>query len=507
MTLLFDGHEWTFDLIRKVTEAMAPIAYDEIGLRTYRNQIEVVSSEQMLDMYASHAMPQMYDHWRFGKAFTMHRNNYVSRGGGLAYEVVINSDPCITYVMEENSMLMQTLVIAHASYGHNHFFRNNCNFVQWTDAAGILDYMAYAKRFIRDMETRHGVAEVERILDAAHALENHGVDRYKRRRGRPADDDAKDLARKDHEERTFDQIWSTLPPSARALVPKEDRDLAESKARRRMRLPEENLLYFIEKNAPGLKDWQREIVRIVRHVSQYFYPQKQLKVNNEGCATWTHYEILGKLHERGQISDGAWIEAMMSHTSVVFQPEFDSPYYQRTGWNPYALGFAIMKDIQRMSLDPTPEDRDWFPRIAGNGDPYGNLRTAWAEERDDGLIGQYLSPKVMRDFRMFHLHDKEGSSEYLVASIHDESGYRKVRNRLASSFDVSRGEPNVNVVDANLYGDRKVVLEHSVVDGRLLDVKATTDVLSSMRILWGYGVTMLERDAATGKELASHSVE
>jgi stage V sporulation protein R len=53
--------------------------------------------------------------------------------------------------------------------------------------------------------------------------------------------------------------------------------------------PQENLLYFIEKNAPLLEPWQREIVRIVRKIGQYFYPQRQTQVMNEGWATFWHY--------------------------------------------------------------------------------------------------------------------------------------------------------------------------------------------------------------------------
>ena len=42
-----------------------------------------------------------------------------------------------------------------------------------------------------------------------------------------------------------------------------------------LNLPEENLLYFLEKNSLILAPWQREILRIVRVIAQYFYPQRQ----------------------------------------------------------------------------------------------------------------------------------------------------------------------------------------------------------------------------------------
>ena len=134
----------------------------------------------MLDAYSSVGMPLMYRHWSFGKRFVYEEHLYRKGRRGLAYELVINSNPCISYLMEENTMAMQALVTAHAAFGHNHFFKNNYLFRQWTDAGAILSYMEFAKGFIARCEERHGVAAVEPILDAAHALMEQGVFRYRR---------------------------------------------------------------------------------------------------------------------------------------------------------------------------------------------------------------------------------------------------------------------------------------------------------------------------------------
>ena len=86
------------------------------------------------------------------QAFRPQRGAATAQGmQGLAYEIVINSNPCISYIMEENTATMQTLVIAHAAFGHNHFFKNNYLFRQWTDADGILDYLEFAKRLHRQL--------------------------------------------------------------------------------------------------------------------------------------------------------------------------------------------------------------------------------------------------------------------------------------------------------------------------------------------------------------------
>src|SRR5690606_24706583 len=110
--------EWTFELIENYDQALAEVA-EEFGLDTYPNQIEIISSEQMMDAYAASGMPLGYHHWSYGKQFVSIENAYRRGQMGLAYELVINSNPCIAYLMEENTMTMQALVIAHACYGHN----------------------------------------------------------------------------------------------------------------------------------------------------------------------------------------------------------------------------------------------------------------------------------------------------------------------------------------------------------------------------------------------------
>src|SRR5487761_2756538 len=176
--LLFEGPEWDFEKLRRVYGAIEEIALGEMGLDVYPNQIEVITSEQMLDAYSSIGLPLMYRHWSFGKRFARDEALYRHGHQGLAYEIVINSSPCISYIMEENTATLQTLVIAHACFGHNHFFRNNYLFRQWTDAEAILGYLQYAKSYVAECEERHGTAAVERILDAAHALRPQGIHRY-----------------------------------------------------------------------------------------------------------------------------------------------------------------------------------------------------------------------------------------------------------------------------------------------------------------------------------------
>ncbi len=494
---LFDGSEWDFDTLRRTYDAIERIALDDLGLDVYPNQIEVISTEQMLDAYAAIGMPLLYRHWSFGKHFARDEKLYRKGITGLAYEIVINSNPCISYNMEDNTMTMQALVMAHAAFGHNHFFRNNNLFRQWTDADAILDYLQFAKNYIAACEERHGVDAVEEILDAAHALMDRGVFRYRRRMPHLDEEKQRQRERMEHAERTYNDLWRTLParetddePSAEAL------ELAERK--RKLKLPEENILYFIEKNSPGLEAWERECLRIVRNIAQYFYPQKQTKIMNEGCATFVHHYIMNALYDQGLLTDGAMLEFTHTHSNVLTQPDFDDKRY--SGINPYALGFAMMQDIKRICTEPTDEDRDWFPDFAGNGDWRGTLKDAWANYRDESFIRQFLSPHLMRHFHMFVLVDADKADHYTVTGIHDQRGYRMIRDQLAKSNDIGLIEPDIEVSDVDLLGERHLCLQHTMNSGVPLDERSRDAVLAHVKRLWGYDVSLTGVDRESGEQ-------
>jgi len=489
MERLYDGAEWDFRMLRRAYDACAEVASSELGLDLYPSQLEVISAEQMLDAYSATGMPIFYKHWSFGKRFAQHEKLYRKGLQQLAYEIVINSSPCMCYLLEENTATMQTLTIAHAAFGHNHFFKNNYLFKQWSDAEGILDYLSFAKSYIARCEERYGSKIVERTLDSAHALMSHGIFRYpSNKKLKLREEEGRERERRAHEEHNFNDLWRTVPANV-----KNTPQLNDDRRRALLGLPQENILYFLEKTAPRLSSWQREILRIVRRIAQYFYPQGQTKVMNEGVATYVHYRIMNSLYEQGGLSDGNFLEFLHSHTNAVFQPSYDDPWF--SGLNPYFLGFEMIRDIERIITAPEEEDRQWFPEIAGVGQPMSVLRDIWANYRDESFIAQYLSPRLMRKMRMFHLRDDPVQREGMkVEAIHDESGYRRVRLELSRQHDVGWRDPNIEVVDVDLAGDRRLVLHHHVVNGRLLDGDEAMEVLQHLGDLWGYDVLLCEID-------------
>ncbi|MCC7152088.1 MAG: SpoVR family protein [Rubrivivax sp.] len=477
--------DWSFELIERYHEVIRNTAA-RFGLDTYPNQLEIITAEQMMDAYASVGMPVNYRHWSYGKEFIATEKNYKRGAMGLAYEIVINSNPCISYLMEENTMAMQALVIAHAAYGHNSFFKGNYLFRMWTDAASIVDYLVYAKNYVRQCEERHGIDAVELFLDSCHALSHHGVDRYRRPTRKSL---AQELAeRKDREQYAQQQVndlWRTLPRRA-------EKEHTDHDSKRFPEEPQENLLYFIEKNAPLLEPWQREVMRIVRKIAQYFYPQRQTQVMNEGWATFWHHRLLNQMYDDGHLVDGVMIEWLKSHTNVIAQPPVGHPAY--SGLNPYALGFAMYTDIKRICEQPTAEDHEWFPDIAGT--PWlPALDQAMRNFKDESFIGQYLSPRLMRELRLFAIRDDEKDAELEVAAIHDEAGYRRLRESLSRQYDLGTREPDIQVWNVNLRGDRSLTLRHFQHNERPLHDSAE-EVIKHVARLWGFGVHLESTNAA-----------
>jgi spore cortex formation protein SpoVR/YcgB (stage V sporulation) len=486
--LLITSHtDWTQDLIERVYKEIEKIAYEELELEglVYPNQLEIITAEQMIDAYASIGLPVHYNHWSFGKDFLRTQQAYEKGRQGLAYEIVINSSPCISYLMEVNSMMMQALVIAHAAFGHNAVFKNNECFKQWTNAGSIVDYMSFARDYIRKCEDRYGPEAVEMVLDAAHALAPHGVDKFKRKHKPKLNEELRLKKLIDDENRQQAELDIVLKKTSFRDTEIEDAEVDDTE-------DEENLLYFIMKKSPNLEQWKREIIRIVYKINQYFYPQGQTQNLNEGFASFTHYYIMTRLEEKGILSSDAFIAFLDSHAGVLYQPEYNKRWY--SGINPYALGFNILMDVKRICEKPTEEDRDWFPHLIGKR-WQDAIKEAVFEHRDDSFIMQYLSPNVIRKMGLFSVNVTEDLENFegqkaVVSDIHDEAGYKQIRINLARSYERINRVPQIAVTGADLEGDRTLYLEYIPYMGRKLDRETAESVADYIDFLWGYPVEL-----------------
>jgi stage V sporulation protein R len=481
--------EWTPELLQTYDREIGRLARD-FRLDTYPNQIEIITAEQMMDCYASVGMPIGYHHWSFGKHFVNVEKRYKRGEMGLAYELVINSNPCISYLMEENTLPMQALVIAHACYGHNSFFKNNYLFKMWTDSEGIIDYLVFARNYVSRCEEKYGINEVETILDACHALMNYGVDRYKHPpRVSLQEEKLRQQNREAYLQSQVNELWRTLPEEKNKQTKQDKKNFPED--------PQENILYFLEKNAPLLKPWQRELVRIVRKVAQYFYPQGQTKVMNEGWASFWHYTLMYALHDEGLVTDEFMLEILKNHTDVIAQPAYDSPYF--SGINPYCLGYHMYQDIRRICENPSHEEKKDFPLLA-NTDWLSSLDHAMRNYKDESFVSQFLSPQLMRDLRLFMLTDNDQEPEIFINAIHNEKGYQDVREALSSQYNLGSLDPDIQIFSIDLEGDRALTL-HYTQHNRVPLNQNTEEVLKHLYTLWKFPIVLktlnLEGDTIT----------
>jgi len=486
---LFTDNDWTFDRLGEVTAAIQEIVDEELHLTYYPIRVEIISSEQMLDGYASVGLPVGYSHWSFGKRFMQEERNYRSGQSGLAYEIVINTNPCIAYCMEDNTMTMQSLVIAHAAFGHNAFFANNGMFTDWTNSEQILDYLEFAKGYIAKCEELYGPLEVEAVLDACHALSHHGISMYRKTPKLSAQQE------KDRQEKRAEETQKNVHALWDSSTFRKEVEQETVLSKKFPSQPEENILYFLEKYAPTLPTWKREIIRITRKLAQYFYPQMQTQVMNEGFACFVHYYCMTRLHEKGLLTESSFQEFIISHTNVVHQPEDQAKYSRAI--NPYALGFKMYMDIKRMCEAPTEEDKKYFPEVAGS-DWLETIKFAAENFKDESFIRQYLSPSVIRELGLWVFED-DVSKDYLeVTGMQDiVNGFdlQTVRDAVADTFDVNLRIPRIEVVDVDVAGDRMLTLAFTSLREQDLDESTIRPVLEYAHTLWEFPVGLSVKEA------------
>jgi stage V sporulation protein R len=241
------------------------------GLDPFPVFFELVTSYKMYED-AAYGLPGRFNHWTRGKAFYRMKTQY-DYGLSKIYEVVFNTNPAVAYLMEQNDLLQNKVVIAHVM-GHSDFFKNNTYF-QHTSRRMIDKVGIHADR-IRKYEFDHGPEEVERFLDAVLSIEEHIDPNAFSRRTR---------GKKDEEARPsgpgpYDDLWDLDERKQR----REEEEQAERKPRKFPAHPEKDILLFLAEHAPDLEEWQRDIILMVHEEMLYFLPQMQTKVCNEGWA-------------------------------------------------------------------------------------------------------------------------------------------------------------------------------------------------------------------------------
>jgi stage V sporulation protein R len=422
----------------------------KFGLDPFPTRFEVVPATVMYEV-GSYALPGRYSHWTFGKAYHRMKTMY-DFGLSKIYEVVINTNPSYGFLLETNSPVQNKLVMAHV-LGHVDFFKHNAYFSK-TNRRMVETVSTHAGR-MTEYEFKHGRKTVERFLDSVLSIEEHidpnfFIRREEKSRGRGA---RKKLPPKPGR---YDDLWEmgkTPAPDA----PEQDEPRGD-------RLPEKDLIYYIMRNSPALQDWQRDVMAMIHEEMEYFVPQMQTKIMNEGWASYWHSRIMRELN----LPDTELLEFAELHSGVV------SPHKGQL--NPYYLGYKIFEDIERRWDNPTDEEREKFGRKGGEG--RAKIFEVRELENDVSFLRNYLTEELCEELDLF-VYELVDEEEWTVT----EKRWERVRDRLVSNM-TNFGFPYIVVADGDYNGNRELYLKHEYENAEL-DASYARKVLEHVYTLWG----------------------
>ncbi len=427
---------------------------DALGLDCYPQEFELCNHNDMLAYMAYSGIPSHYPHWSYGKSFEKLKTLYEYGMSGLPYEMVINSSPALAYLMRDNSLCLQVLTIAHV-YGHNDFFKNNFTFKSTRAEFTIGTFKAHAERVRRYMEDPSiGADRVENILDAAHALS------LQRRRNL--------AVKKLTPEEERQQLLANAQPAPDPFKSVHRRpDYVEPDLQKVPLSPEPDILLFIRDHNPYLANWERDLLTIVDEEAQYFIPQIETKIMNEGWASWVHREILNAI----ELPQELHLEFLVRHNQVVRPIP--------GGLNPYHLGLKIWTDLKRRYDEPTSDE------IGEHGKPnktgMQKLLEVRETDRDQSFLRRFLTEELMREMDLFEYEPK--GDELIISKVADEDGWRGVKEQLIRSVGMG-GVPVIRIDDADFGHKRTLYLTHEH-DGRDLQLENAEKTLAYVYRLWG----------------------
>jgi len=457
----------------------------EMGLKFVDVEFDVCSPQKMLEIMA-YRLPTNISSWKYGRDYEKSRTIYENLDPNLPYEVVCNSEPARAYLMNTNTLAVQSLVVAHV-YGHVNFFTENKYFANSRN--DMISVMSEATKRFNSYEKKYGIDEVERIVDAGHAIQFHSS---------PFETETEDEKRTRVYEQTKKMIHGDVHrseygdlSSSNKISLDIDVELKNQRLWRQLKTrtpvePTEDLLRYIIDNSVVLEDWQKDILETLRMEGQYFWPNIRTKQMNEGWATMIHEKVMNKLFMEGILNSSEHAQYNFSNSLVKAK--------QRMSMNPYLIGSTMWRDI---------EDR-W--NTGRHGDEWKDC-TSHAEkenwDKDEGkgwqkckeVMRTYTDWFFMQDFLTTDIIDeldmylyKPIESSMTIDYIRTHHSAEEVRQIIINSFAHS-GIPKIEVFDGNMRNSGFMRLKHSW-GGSNLDKKFALETLSHIRYLWGRLVSL-----------------
>lgn len=455
--------------LNEADELIREIAVD-LGLDFMPQEFDVVPAQKMLEIMA-YRLPVNFSHWSFGRDYEIERTKY-EHGYAVPYEVVFNSDPCRAYLMKTNPFPIQVMVMAHV-YAHNDFMKNSRHF-QLTRRDMITSASEAAAR-LRQYEHDYGLEAVEKLIDAGLALQwNINPDEGLRRE-----------TEKETRERLYG--WAKTVPVSSAfddLLPAKKTISVEEKKRLRKKTPPEptvDLLgYIIEHSPRSLREWEKDVLNVIRTQAQYFMPYRRTKIMNEGWATYWHEKIMQRLFAENFLS-------AEEHGYYNLYNARVKAHHPRS-INPYLLGWALFNNIEdRWNKGRFGQDYEQCSdaRIKKNWD-LGHMkgREKIFEVRrthmDWFFVDEFLNKEVIDDLNLYIYEEKDKSTHY--EAVVEETEWLKVKQALVRSL-MNWGIPRILVVDGNYQGSLQLYLNHAY-ESLPLDDEYCRKTLEHIHFLW-----------------------
>ncbi len=422
---------WTVSDLEKWDEKICQVGKD-FGLDWFPIDYEIIDYAEMLGAMAYTGLPTHYRHWSFGKEYERTHTLYNMGQTGLPYEMIINSNPSIAYLMRENALYIHILTMSHC-VGHSDFFKMNRMF-EHTDPDNIITSFKSAGKYVRQLieDPSIGIDKVERILDAAHSIK-YQVPRF------PG-----------IKYKTRDRIIE-IEKDKMADNPGYKPDLAKNPLR-----PEYNLIRFIAEHSKHLQEWERNLILIVEESSKYFIPQALTKVMNEGWACTIHQKIINELN----LPDSLYLPFVKLHNQVI------RPHLGQL--NPYHLGYTLFQKI-----------------IEEKG--FEEAMTIREVHNDITFLRFYTDEEFMREHNYFSYSFDKKQQSSTVDDISDEGGWESVRDAMITNVGLNR-VPVVFVDEIEKDNTLAIVHEH---DGRDLEMNYARKVFENIKVLWGDEVKLI----------------
>ncbi|QDV89315.1 SpoVR family protein [Phycisphaerae bacterium RAS2] len=464
------------DLARHAQE-IAEIA-KRAGLDFFETRFELVDFDTMQQIAAYGGFPQRYPHWRFGMEYEKLRKQHVY-GLGKIYEMVINNDPCYAYLVEDNSVTDQKLVMAHV-YAHCDFFKHNYWFSKTNRK--MMDEMANHATRVRRHIDRQGYEDVERFIDTCYPLDNlidpHSafMQREAKRDETPSQtmskerEIEKDVVR--FKAKPYLESWINPPHRAE----KQRQELMSQKKKEKHVLPRQPLrdvLGFLIEHAP-LEDWEADILSIIREEAYYYAPQGQTKIMNEGWATFWH----SRLMTRHILTDDEIITYADHHSGTVAMGPGQI--------NPYKIGVELFRDIEERwnkgrfgkeydECKDMEAKRRWDRKLGMGMEKVFEVRSI---HNDVTFIDEFLTPEFVDRFKMYHYRFDPSTRRMVVVN----RDFNKIKAQLLFML-TNHAQPYIYVVDGNYSnrGELYLAHKHTGVD---LDIKYAVETLKDVQRIW-----------------------